>query len=84
LPHSRQKPKAPQVTGKTNFDVAVTHTNQTTLFKIQNRKASQWLREHYSWTVENGTGDTEIRVHLTRYKRIIDELKATGFEVLIL
>jgi hypothetical protein len=75
--------KTPPVTGKINPDVVVTHTNQTTVFKTQNRKASQWLREHYSLTVESGTGDTEIRVHPTRYKRIIDELKAAGFEVLV-
>jgi hypothetical protein len=75
--------KTPQVTGKINPHVVVTHTNQTTVFKTQNRKASQWLREHYSLTVESGTGDTEIRVHPTRYKRIIDELKAAGFEVLV-
>ncbi len=75
--------KTPQTTGKMNPDVIVTHANQTTVFKTQNRKASQWLREHYNLTVESGTGDTEIRVHPTRCKRIIDELKATGFEVLI-
>jgi hypothetical protein len=75
--------KAPQVAGKTNPDMIVTHTNQTTVFKIQNRKASQWLREHYRWTVGSVTGDTEIRVHPTQYQRIIDELKAAAFEVLV-
>ena len=76
--------QAPQAMGKTNPDMVVTHTNQTTVFKTQNRKASQWLREHYSLTVGSGTGDTEIRVHPTRYKRIIEELKAAGFEVFLL
>jgi hypothetical protein len=66
---------------KKNPDVIVTHTNQTALFKMQNRRASEWLRQHYTSTTGNVKGDTEIYVHPTRCKRIVAELKAAGFEV---
>ena len=81
-----QTGKAPlmAVAGKKNPDVIVTHTNQTALFKMQNRKASEWLRQHYTSTTGNVKGDTEIYVHPTRCKRIVAELKDAGFEVAIL
>ncbi len=66
---------------KQNPDVIVTHTNQTARFKMQNRRASEWLRQHYTSTTGNVKGDTEIYVHPTRCKRIVEELKAAGFEV---
>jgi hypothetical protein len=69
--------------GKKNPDVIVTQANQTTLFRMQNQKVSRWLREHYASTSGSVTGDTEIYVHPTRYKRIIEELKSAGFEILI-
>jgi hypothetical protein len=70
------------VAGKENPDVIVTRTDQTTVFKMQNRRASEWLREHYHSTGGSGGSvkeDTEIYVHPTRCKRIIEELKAAGF-----
>lgn len=67
--------------GKKNPDVIVTRANQTTLFKSQNRRVSEWLRGHYRMSTENATGDTEIYVHPSRCKRIIEELKAAGFQV---
>jgi hypothetical protein len=67
--------------GKKNPDVIVTHANQTALLKTQNHRVSEWLRKHYHLSTENANGDTEIRVHPTRCKRIIEELKAAGFEV---
>ena len=70
--------------GKKNPDVIVTHANQTALFKMQNRRVSEWLRRHYRLPTENTSGDTEIWVHPTRCKRIIEELKAAGFEVAVL
>ncbi len=66
---------------KKSPDVIVTHTGQTALFKTQNRKSSEWLRQHYTLNTGSVKGDTEIRVHPTRCKRIIEELKAAGFEV---
>jgi hypothetical protein len=67
--------------GKKNPDVIVTHTNQTALFKMQNHAASEWLRQHYSVATGKITGHTEIYVHPSRCKRVIEELKAAGFEV---
>ena len=65
-------------------DVIVTYANQTTLFRAQNKQASDWLRRRCHLTVENVSGDTEIRVHPSLIKRIIEELKAAGFEVSVL
>jgi hypothetical protein len=67
------------MTEKKSPDVIVTHTNQTAMFKMQNRRASEWLRQHYHSTTGNVKGDTEIYVHPTRCKRIVEELKAAGF-----
>jgi hypothetical protein len=69
------------MTEKKSPDVIVTHTNQTAMFKMQNRKASEWLRQHYLSTSGDVKGDTEIYVHPTRCKRIVEELKAAGFIV---
>lgn len=66
---------------KKSPDVIVTHVNQTVLFKVQNRRASEWLRKHYSSTTGTVKGDTEIRVHPTRCKRIVEELKTAGFVI---
>jgi hypothetical protein len=65
--------------GRKNPDVIVTRANQTTLFKMQNRQVSEWLHRHYRMSTENAKGDTEFRVHPTRCKRIVEELKAAGF-----
>ncbi len=67
--------------GKKNADVIVTQADQTVVFKMQNRTVSEWLRKHYAPTTGSAKGDTEIYVHPTRRKRIIEELKAAGFEV---
>lgn len=64
-------------------DVIVTHASQTALFKTQNRRVCEWLREHYQLNAANANGHTEIRVHPSRYKHIIEELKAAGFEVAV-
>jgi hypothetical protein len=66
---------------KKNSDVVVTHINQTVLFKPQNRRVSEWLRGHYRLSTGSANGDTEIRVHPSRCKRIIEELKVAGFVV---
>lgn len=63
-------------------DVVVTFANQTALFKTQNRQVSEWLRQRYHINSENVTDDTEIRVHPNRTKRIVEELKTAGFNVL--
>ena len=68
--------------GKTNPDVIVTRADQTALFKMKNRTVSEWMREHYHFTTGNVKGNTEIRVHPTRCKRIVEELKAAGFDVI--
>jgi hypothetical protein len=66
---------------KKSPDVIVAHASQTTLFKMKNRTASEWMRKHYHSTAGSVKGDTEIHVHPTRCKRIIAELTAAGFEV---
>jgi hypothetical protein len=65
-------------------DVIVTRAEQTALFKMKNRTVSKWMREHYHSSAGSIKGDTEIRVHPARRKRIIEELKAAGFDVEIL
>lgn len=65
-------------------DVIVMYANQTTLFKAQNKQASDWLRRRCHLAVENASGDTEIRVHPNLIGRILKELKAAGFEVSVL
>jgi hypothetical protein len=66
-------------TEKKNPDVIVTRADQTTVFKMQNRRVSEWLRKHFNSATGSAKGDTEIYVHPTRYKRIVEELKAAGF-----
>lgn len=65
-------------------DVIVMYANQTTLFRAQNRRASEWLRRRCHLAVENASGDTEIRVHPSLIKRITEELKTAGFKVSVL
>jgi hypothetical protein len=67
--------------GKKNPDVIVAPADQTTVFKMQNRRASEWLRKHYHSTAGNVKGDTEFYVHPTRCKSIVEELKAAGFVI---
>ena len=67
--------------GKKNPDVIVTRADQTTIFKMQNRRVSEWLRKHFQSMPGSAKGDTEIYVHPTRCKRIIEELKAAGFTI---
>lgn len=69
------------VDDKKNPDVIVTRADQTTVFKVQNRRASEWLRKQYHSTAGIVKGDTEFCVHPTRCKRIIEELKAAGFVI---
>jgi hypothetical protein len=78
-----QTEKAPLAAAdrKQNFDVIVTHANQTALFKAQNHQASEWLHRRCSMTAENMTGDTEIRVHPRKCQSVIADLKAAGFLV---
>jgi hypothetical protein len=64
---------------KNNPDVIVTRTDQTALFKMKNRTVSEWMREHYRSATGSVKGNTEIHVHPTRCKRIIEELRAAGF-----
>lgn len=67
--------------GKRNPDVIVTRADQTTVFKMQNRRVSEWLRKHFNSATGSAKGDTEMYVHPTRCKRIVEELKAAGFTV---
>ncbi len=67
--------------GKKNPDVIVTHANQTALFQPQNRSASEWLHRRCGLTADKISGDTEIQVHPSQRKRIAEELKTAGFEV---
>ena len=62
-------------------DVIVTFANQTTLFKALNQRVSEWLHHRCYLPAENVSGDTEFQVHPTRCKRIVEELKAAGFNV---
>jgi hypothetical protein len=65
-------------------DVIVTFGNQTVLFKTQNQRTSEWLRNHCNLNTENREGDTEMRVHPARCTEIVEDLKAAGFLVLVL
>lgn len=65
----------------TNPDVIVSRADQTALFQMKNRTVSEWMRKHYSSATGKITGHTEIFVHPTRRKRIVEELKAAGFIV---
>lgn len=67
------------MTEKKTPDVIVTRADQTTVFKMQNRRVSEWLRKHFNSATGSAKGDTEIYVHPTRCKRIVEELKAAGF-----
>ena len=62
-------------------DVIVTFANQTALFKSRNERASEWLHHHCHLPTESVSGDTEFQVHPNRCKRIVEELKAAGFNV---
>lgn len=66
---------------KKDPDVIITHADQTAVFKMQNRRVSEWLRKHFNSTTGGVKGDTEIYVHPARCKRIIEELKLAGFIV---
>lgn len=74
-----RKAMPPKADEKKNPDVIVTRADQTTVFKMQNRQVSEWLRKHFNSMTGNAKGDTQIYVHPTRCKRIIEELKAAGF-----
>jgi hypothetical protein len=73
--------QAPSITAaeKGRPDVIITRADQTTVFKMQNRRVSEWLRKHFNSMTGSAKGDTEVYVHPTRCKRIIEELKAAGF-----
>jgi hypothetical protein len=83
---NQQTGKAPLVAeaGKKNPDVIVTQANQTVLFEPQNRTTSEWLHCRCGLVADKISGDTEIQVHPSRCKRIIEELKVAGFEVVVL
>ena len=65
-----------------NPDVIVRFTHQTVLFEPQNGRASEWLHRRCHLSGETVNGDTEIRVHPNRWKAIVKELQAAGFQVL--
>lgn len=69
------------VAGKINPDVIVTRANQTALFEPQNFPTAEWLHRRCGLTVENISGDTEIRVHPRNCESVIADLKAAGFTV---
>ncbi|MGO8766855.1 MAG: hypothetical protein ACLQSR_17190 [Limisphaerales bacterium] len=77
LPTEKLRPAA----RKKSPDVIVTHANQTALFQPQNRPASEWLHSRCGLFADKISGDTEFQVHPNLRKRIIEELKAAGFEV---
>ena len=81
--NSLQTGKAPLAAapGQKNPDVIVTHANQTTLFKAQNRPVSEWLHRRCGLAAENISGDTEIRVHPRKCRSVITDLKSAGFVV---
>jgi hypothetical protein len=71
-------------TGTANFeadpDVIVLQANHTTIFKIRNARAAEWLREYYRLSAD---GATEIRVHPVRCGAMVTELTAAGFAVAV-
>lgn len=62
-------------------DVIVKTSDETMLFQPQNRSASEWLHRRCGLFSENITGNTEIRVHPRKSRRIVMELEAAGFIV---
>ncbi|MGA3269067.1 MAG: hypothetical protein ABSE16_19905 [Verrucomicrobiota bacterium] len=74
-------------TGTANFetdpDIIVFQANHTTIFKIRNVRASEWLQRHYRLSVENADGTTEIHVHPVRCGAVVAELTTAGFAVAI-
>jgi hypothetical protein len=74
-------------TGAANFetdpDVIVFQANRTTIFKIRNARAGEWLRGHYRLSLESTDGTAEIRVHPVRCGAVITELTAAGFAVAV-
>jgi len=79
LPTGNPPPLTPPEKG--NPDVIVARSDQTALFQMKNQIVSEWMRKHYSSATGKITGHTEIFVHPTRCKRIVEELKAAGFTV---
>lgn len=65
-------------------DVIVKTSDETMLFQPQNRLASEWLHRRCGLAADKISGDTKIQVHPSRRKRIVEELKAAGFEVVTL
>jgi hypothetical protein len=63
-------------------DVIVQAGQDTMLFQPQNRRASEWLRGHYHLSTESANSKTRLRVHPTRSRQIIEELKGAGFTVI--
>jgi hypothetical protein len=62
-------------------DVVVKTTRETILFEPQNQRASDWLHQRCGFVGETVTGGTEFKVHPSRSKEMVEELKAAGFEV---
>jgi len=62
---------SPTVAEKKTPDVIITRADQTTVFKMQNRRVSEWLRKHFNSETGSAKGDTQIYVHPTRCKRIV-------------
>jgi len=62
-------------------DVIVKASQQTVLFQPQTRAVSEWLHRRCGLVADKISGDTEIQVHPSRCKNIIEELKAAGFRI---
>ena len=64
-----------------NPDVIIIVGDQTMLFEPQNRRALEWLHERCGMSIEDNPKHNAVRVHPSLSQKIVDELKAAGFEV---
>lgn len=71
------------VVERKNADVVVIRSDESALFKMRNTTVSEWMRKHYHSATGSVKGNTEVYVHPTRCKHIIEELRAAGFGVVV-
>jgi len=67
---------------KTSADVVVTEADHVLVFEPQNWPATEWLHRRCSLSIDNAQVRDQIRVHPCQRLKVINDLKAAGFEVM--
>ena len=62
-------------------DVVVISGDHVLLFEPQNWLATEWLHRRCGLSLDNARVRDQIRVHPCQREKIVDDLKAAGFEV---